>query len=328
MMPFTSPLGPQIEKFIELKRAMGRRYQSAEVELRRFDCFATHFDEPLEFMTRELVHGWLGAAPHLHPATQRKRAGLLRQLCVYLARFDQRTYVPERVLFPTKGPAYKAHVFSEEQLRALLRAVPTVVPDRIALRRETVHTMLLTLYSTGLRAGEACRLCVGDVDLTAHTLSVSKTKFFKSRLVPFSESLGDKLRAYLAARAARAPADTRAPFFVNRSGKAISPGQLSATFRKLVAAVGIPRRPKVRGPCLHAVRHSFAVHRVLRWYREGADVQAKLPLLATYMGHGSVLATHVYLTATAELLREASGRFERAYGSLVAAPQECIHEAR
>jgi integrase/recombinase XerD len=329
MMPFTSPLGPHMEGFLELKRALGRRYETVEVELRCFDRYVTGLDEPPEFMTRDLVHGWLGTKPHVRPTTQKKRAAVLRQFCLYLARFDRHTYVPDRALFPARGPIYKAHIYSEEQLRALLRAALTVVPDRYAFRRETVHTMLLTLYATGLRAGEACRLRVGDVDLAARTLFVCKTKFFKSRLVPFSEGLAEKLRSYLEARTAAAPpAGVEAPFFVNRCRRAVVAPVLSAVFHELVAAVGIPRRVGVRGPCLHELRHSFAVHRVLRWYREGADVQAKLPLLATYMGHGSVLATHVYLTATAELLQEASQRFERAYGSLVVGPEEIIHEDR
>ena len=329
MMLFACGLGPHMEAFLELKRAMGRRYETAEVELRAFDRYVAGLGKPPEFMTRELVHGWFSANPHLSPATQRKRANVLRQFCLFLVRLDRRTHVVDRALFPARRPGYKAHIYSEEELRALLRAARTVVPDRYALRRETVHTMLLTLYATGLRAGEACRLRVGDVDVAAGTLFVHKTKFFKSRVVPFLPGLAEKLRRYLEARTAAAPpAGEGAPFFVNRFRTAVAAPKLSAVFHDLVAAVGIPRRVGVRGPCLHELRHTFAVHRVLRWYREGADVQAKLPVLATYMGHGSVLATHVYLTATAEILQEASRRFERAYGSLVAAPEEIIHEAR
>jgi integrase len=188
--------------------------------------------------------------------------------------------------------------------------------------------MLLTLYATGLRAGEVGRLRVAEVDLDARTLFVRDTKFFKSRLVPFSAGLADQLRSYLEARAARSSANPQAPFFINRHRRAFAAHKLSWIFHRLVATIAVARRPGARGPRLHDVRRTFAVHRVLRWYREGADVQAKLPLLATYMGHGSVLSTHVYLTATAELLREASGRFERAYGPLVAAPEEIRHEAR
>jgi len=234
--------------------------------------------------------------------------------------------VPGRALFPARIPVFRARIYSDEELRGLLRAVPEVVPDRPALHRETIRTALLALYATGLRAGELARLGVGDVDLAARTFLVRDTKFFKSRLVPFSTSLADRLAAYFAARGA--PAHPRVPFFVDRGGRPLSPHKIWLVFRRLAQAAAIGARPGGRGPRVHDLRHTFAVRRVLAWYREGADVTAKLPLLATYMGHASVLSTHVYLTATAELLREASGRFERAYGSLLVAQEEIPHEAR
>jgi integrase len=193
------------------------------------------------------------------------------------------------------------------------------VSARFALQRETLRTIVLLLYSTGLRAGEVSRLCIGDVDLAARTLFVRETKFFKSRLVPISESLAVELATYLEKRGALAATSPRAPFFISRCRRSIPPRNLSFVFHELVKSAGIAARPGGHGPRLHDLRHTFAVRRVLGWYRAGADVTVKLPLLATYLGHGNVLSTHVYLTATAELLREASGRFERAYGSLVVA---------
>jgi integrase len=326
MTRFASPFAQRLQDFIELKRALGRHYRGAEAELLRFDRYVVGLPDPPQIMTRELVHSWLTARPNVGPVTQEKRAGTLRQFCLYLVRLDPRTYVPDRALFPARRPVFKAHIYSEEELRALLRAVPEVVSDRFALGRETIHTALLTLYATGLRAGEVGRLRVGDVDLEARTLFIRDTKFFKSRLVPFSESLAGTLGTYFEARGT--PTDPKAPFFVNRSRRPLSPRKLSATFHQLVGVTGIAARPGRRGPRLHDLRHTFAVHRVLAWYRAGADVTAKLPLLSTYMGHGNVLSTHVYLTATAELMREASRRFERAYGSLVVAQEEICHEAR
>jgi site-specific recombinase XerD len=330
MMPFTSALGPRLQAFIELKRALGHRYVAAEGELRRFDRYLASLDVPSPLIiTRELVHGWLVAKPHVRPLTQASRAGTLRQFCLYLVRFDPRTYVPERALFPVRQQLFRAHIYSETELRALFQAACAGGPTaRCRLRHRTLHAMLQTLYATGLRSGEACHLCIGDVDLQARTVFVRETKFFKSRLVPFSGSLADLLRSYLEARTAQAKPQVHAPFFINTCGRAFSPNRLSAIFRGLVDAVGLPRRAQVRGPCLHDLRHTFAVHRLLRWYREGADVLAKLPLLSTYMGHASVLSTQVYLTATTEVLREASGRFERAYGSLVLAPEEIPHATR
>ncbi len=322
MKPFESPLGPQIEAFLKLKRALGRRYYSAEYEMRSFDRFVAGRDDPVDTVTRALVLAWLNARPHLKPVTLRSRGGILRQFCLYMVRLAPHTYVPDRTLFPVRGPTLKAYVNSEADIRMFLRAAQSLPQLRWSLQPQTVHTMLLTLYSTGLRAGEVSRLLVGDVDLEARTLLVRDTKFFKTRCVPFSASLVDALQDYLKARTALANANRQAPFFINRCRRAYAPNQLSHRFRRLRMTLGIEARPGARGPRLHDVRRTFAVHRLLRWYRQGVDVQAKLPLLATYMGHSDVLATHVYLDATVELLQEASGRFEDRCGSLITAVPE------
>ena len=326
MTRFASSFAPRLQAFLELKRALGRTYFAAEGELLRFDRYVAGLSDPPQSMTRELVHEWLAAKPHVQAITQRSRAGVLRQFCLYLVRLDPRTYVPGRALFPTTQPGLRPHIYSEEELRALLQAVPAVLSPRFALQRETIRTVVLVLYATGLRTGELGRLRIGDVDLDAHTFLVRETKFFKSRLVPLSTSVAAKLGDYLVARGA--PNDPKAPFFLNRIRRPLSTQHISHLFHDLVRVAGIGARPRGRGPRLHDLRHSFAVHRVLAWYREGADVMAKLPLLATYMGHSSILSTHVYLTATAELLREATGRFERGYGSLVVAQEETAHEVR
>ena len=181
--------------------------------------------------------------------------------------------------------------------------------------------MLLVLYATGLRIGEALRLRLRDVDLKAATILVRETKFGKSRVVPFSPALGDAFRTYLEQRLV-ATIGPDAPFFINHEGRPYSVDKFSEVFRTLLPAAGIARVPGKHGPRVYDVRHTFASTRVLKWYREGADLQSKLPLLATYMGHVDVLSTQVYLRSTPELLREASSRFERIFGSLIVQPQE------
>ena len=64
-----------------------------------------------------------------------------------------------------------------------------------------------------------------------------------------------------------------------------------------------------KGPTLYSFRHTFAVHRLLQWYKTEEDITVKLPFLSTYMGHVSILSTQHYLQATSELMREGSQRF-------------------
>lgn len=328
MKAFSSPLGSRIESFLELKRAMGRRYEAAEKQLRLFDRYAATLDPPVEVVTREIVHGWLTERSNLGPRTQLGRASVLRQFCTYLSRTDSRTYIPDRALLPVTLPVLRPHIFSEDEVRALVRVARSWSSHGWKPRPLTLSTMVLVLYGTGLRRGEICRLRFADLDLEARTLFVHKTKFNKSRLVPFSVGLTEQLHRYLGVRLQHSPIDRHAPLFITRHRRAFWLTTLSGAFHALVKATGIVSAPDRRAPCLHGMRHTFAVHRLLRWYREGADLEAMLPVLATYMGHVNPLSTLVYLNATAELLREASRRFERAYGSLVVAPEEIIHEAR
>jgi site-specific recombinase XerD len=151
------------------------------------------------------------------------------------------------------------------------------------------------------------------VDLDERILAIWDTKFFKSRLVPVGTDLAIALKSYGKARQRLPmPEDTRSVFFATQEGKAISLGSLERVFARLRVHAGIERPAEDRWqPRLHDLRHAFAVHRLIAWYREGADVQAFLPLLATYLGHVNISGTQAYLTMTPELLAEASARFER-----------------
>ena len=142
-------------------------------------------------------------------------------------------------------------------------------------------------------------------------------KFFKSRLVPFSADLADQIQTYLEIRQRFAPTSPESALFINNRRRTLATSTVANTFRRLLAVAGVPNRPTPHRPRVHDARHTFACTRVLRWYRDGVDVTAKLPLLATYMGHVSVLSTQTYLNATAEMLGEASQRFEIAFGTVV-----------
>jgi site-specific recombinase XerD len=168
------------------------------------------------------------------------------------------------------------------------------------------------LYAAGLRPGEGLRLRCCDVDLGEDLLTIWDTKFFKSRMVPIGADLHRALQSYQTARRLLSmPSEDRSAFFASRTGHAISLQKLERVFARLRTHAGIERSPDARWqPRLHDLRHAFAVHRLVAWYREGADLKACLPLLATYLGHVNVSGTQTYLSMTPELLAEASKRFE------------------
>jgi integrase/recombinase XerD len=128
--------------------------------------------------------------------------------------------------------------------------------------------------------------------------------------------IGDDLLRILAPYAAKRRkqrAGTASLFFVSRCGTAVTRQNAEMTFCRLrvranVVCEGADARHQ---PRLHDMRHAFAVHRLVSWYREGADVQRLLPKLSTYLGHVHIAGTQRYLSLTPELLRQASLRFER-----------------
>ena len=164
-----------------------------------------------------------------------------------------------------------------------------------------------------MRHGEARRLTQADVDLPAGLLTVRETKFYKSRLVPLGSHLTQVLAEYVARRAPyTAPAAHDLPFLANRDGTPLARTTVHTAFAALRQAAGVRNPVGARcQPRLHDLRHSFAVHRLTSWYRQGKDVQRLLPFLSTYLGHVNIAGTAVYLSMTPELLRAASLRFER-----------------
>lgn len=99
-------------------------------------------------------------------------------------------------------------------------------------------------------------------------------------------------------------------------GKPYTGTGLAANWAALCTALGIFTR-KGKPPRIHDLRHSFAVNVLQRWYQTGEDVQAKLPLLSTYMGHISIVSTHYYLTFVEGIRSEASTRFHQSFGKVI-----------
>lgn len=214
---------------------------------------------------------------------------------------------------PQKPPQHVPYVYTQDELRRLLQATDLLIDRKRTLPRSTLRLVLLVLYGTGLRLGEAISLTCRDVDLQQDLLSVRESKFYKSRLVPIGNQLHEQFERYQSQRRCLPlPEGTGSAYFSTTQGEPIGKRCLHLNFRRLCELTGIKRTDAThRQPCLHDMRHTFAVHRLTAWYRMGADVQRLLPYLSTYLGHIRISSTQVYLTMTPDLLQEANKRFER-----------------
>ena len=106
-------------------------------------------------------------------------------------------------------------------------------------------------------------------------------------------------------RDATYPTPKDAAFFLSSRGNRLSPTGLRTAFTDACALAGLDHGKRLRP---HDLRHRFAVTRLALWHQEKADVQALLPLLATYLGHAHYTHTAYYVTGTADLLGMAAER--------------------
>jgi site-specific recombinase XerD len=307
-----------IDTYVSHQRSLGMRFDSSAKILRSFQraigvVEADHINE-------EAVRGFLNRSGLT--ATWHTRYYALNGFFRFAMQRGLLEASPLPYRIP-KRPSYATpYIYSPEELRRLLEATAALDVrlrngQRLGMQPQTLRTLILLLYGTGLRVSEALSLTTDDVDLSAKSLMVRNTKFFKTRLLP----IGPKLASILAlhadqriALARRVPTTTA--FFLNRRGSAITRYTAERYFRTIRAHSGLKRRDGAYfQPRLHDLRHTFAVHRLVAWYQSGADVQRLLPQLSTYLGHVGLAETQHYLTMTPELLREASRRFE-SYASL------------
>jgi len=304
-------LARKIQNFIHLRRLSGTDYQSQAQLLGYFHRFLLTQRLSKPRMTREITDGYQQSLSHLAPRTRSNRFCVVRQLCEYLAGSDPRSYVPEPWRAIPSPEAHPPYIYKPPELQALLAAASKLPPPN-SLRPHTYRTLLGVLYSTGIRIGEALALNLEDFYPAEQRLYIAEGKFRKARWVPLSTSTFRALQQYLRQRLLRTPRSSDSPLFLNQRSHRLHPATVHQTFHYLLRQCAIPHH-KSTGPRIHDLRHTFAVHRLLAWYRDGKDVNTRLPWLATYMGHVDFHSTQVYLRATPELVEQVDRRFHNHY---------------
>jgi integrase len=307
-----SATGPAITSYLTLKKALGRRFAVETCVLSNLDGFlVARLPEP-SALTHDSFAAWSLTLAHLTPTVRRNRMRIVRNLCLYMRRSDPGCFVPDPSGFPAQHAPRRPHIFTEEQVVRLLNIATDLDPASTSpMRAEVYRLAIVLLYTAGLRRGELVRLVVSDYDAKERTLLVRASKFHKSRLVALSQDGADEMERYLRARRSLSH-KSNGPLLANRSKgpRAYWGASIGQGLRNLFRSAGV-RTADGRVPRVHDLRHTYAVHALLRWYRSGVDVQAKLPVLATAMGHVSIASTAYYLPFLEPIAEAASARFAR-----------------
>jgi len=312
---FQSPVAALMEQFVQQKQACGYRYGEAARILARFDRFLC--DEALSQcgLPRSISRKWLATQPHESASTHQHRIGVVRQFALYMCRLGYPADVPDRLLTVKCRAAFSPRILTHAEVHQLLHAVDQLTPTAQApLRHLIMPEVFRLLYGCGFRLGEVLHLHVADVDLNQGVLTVREAKFGKDRLVPPALPLVLRLQRYARGMDLRS---SDAYFFPSPNGGPWSHSAVYRLYRELLLRCGIAHAGRGKGPRVHDLRHAYATHTLLRWCREGADLDAKLPVLATYMGHQSLAGTQRYLHLTAELFPEITVRANAAFGDVI-----------
>lgn len=310
----TEELGRAAERFLGHKKTLGRKYHSEQRELRllvRFSeqCGVRQLDE----LTPGLLEDFLGSRPRHRPRSFNHLLGVVRCFLDWAVSNELLPDSPLRARRRRVTSVRVPFLFDSVHAKRLLAAA-AALPDNSRARQRglTYYAIFALCYGLGLRAGEACGLRLGDVNLEQNLLVVRGGKFGKSRLVPH----GPRIAQLVSQQFERRRGDRRSedvaqePLFTFDGHRCVHPGTASQVFHRLILDLDLTIPDGVSSPCLHSLRHSFAVGCLLRWYRHGIDPSARLQQLSTFMGHVAPSSTAVYLTITPDLLNEANRRFE------------------
>jgi integrase/recombinase XerD len=320
---FRSVIAPIIHRYLNIRYSLGRKCRSDNIVLKNLDSFLYSKNQDLTFKS---FKDWCHTKENISAISQRIRMLIVRKLCLYRRRTEYKCFIPDINQFPRSksNQRIEPHIFSKDEIICLSDVIKTIKPHYYSpLRQENYKLSLVLLYTTGLRCSELCKLTIGDYNSTEHSLLIKETKFHKSRIIPLSQDGWKELEKYLKIRHNHLlPISEDSSIIWNNSWNRYktngfyNSSSCSNIFKTLFNMANI-KTTKGFIPRMHDFRHTFAVHTLQRWYHENIDVQSKLPLLSTYMGHVSIESTKYYLKFIENIADMANNRFEKHYSKVI-----------
>lgn len=304
-----SGLSSHIEDYLAMRRALGFKLGKESRLLQDFAVFAEAAGAGT--VSADVAVAWAIVPQNASLVWAAQRLSMVRGFARYLQAFDPAAQIPPAGLLPARTRRVTPYIYSDADVAALMTAARML---RNPLKAATFETLIGLLSVTGLRGSEAMTLDDSDIDAGPGLLTVRATKFRKSRQLPLHPATLAALTGYQALRDQLCPAPATGSLLVSATGARLCQATVQPAFRSLLRQAGIGQDPSRPRATIHGLRHSFAVKTLIGWYRDGQDVQARMPSLSTWLGHVAPAATYWYLTGTPELLALAAGRLEAVTG--------------
>jgi integrase len=305
-------LAQHLQDYLALRRSLGFKLRQADCLLRQFVRFAG--EQRASHLTAPLAVRWATLPTQVLPVTLAGRYQIVRHFALYLSTLDARTEVPPAGLLVYRKRRTPPYFYTDQQVVRLVQAARRL-PSAEGLKGPTLSTLLGLVAVTGMRIGEATALNRQDVDLSQGLLTIQHPKGDRVRLIPLHASTCIVLQRFERLRNRVCPRLRSPSFFVTETGERLNDNWVRIWFATVSRQIGLRGPTDRRGPRIHDLRHRFAIKAMLKWYRTGQDVEPHLPELATYLGHQHVSGTYWYLSATPELLQEATRRWQRGKGA-------------
>jgi len=306
-----SPLREAMHDYLRVRRRLGFELKAHGRQLEDFVNFAERAGA--QHITTELALAWAKLPVDARPYCWRRRLGTVRAFARYVATIDPTSEVPAEDLLPATQRRVAPYIYSEAEIEALMTAARALTPPLCAT---SVETLIGLMATTGVRLGEALGLDRRDVDLDDGVLHVRAAKQQKQREVPLHPTTTEALREYARRRDRLCPTPDTAAFFLSRRGRRLHKATVHMIFPQLIREVGLEGRGHRARPRPHDLRHAYAVRTLLGWHGAGEEVERKLPVLATFLGHADPASSYWYLQAVPELLELIGRRLDGAVGEM------------
>ena len=298
-------LRSHLDNYLKLRRQLGFKLHVAGILLNGFVRFAER--QRASVVTSKLALRWATQPRHIQQVQKANRLGVVRRFAIYLSAVDPRTEVPAKGLLPCQYRRQAPYLYRAVDVKRLIETTHQVC-EKSPVKGATHATLIGLLAVTGMRVGEVIALERDDVDLNHGVITVRHAKGDRSRVVPLHSSTQKALQRYATLRDEVFPQPLCTSFFVSARGTQLVHGTVHRCFVSVASQIGLRKSADRLGPRLHDLRHYFCIQTMLRWYRSNTDVEAHLPELSTYLGHGHVQDTYWYLSAVPELLQLATRR--------------------